>query len=68
MDPEKIGIIGFSRTCFYVMETLTDWLASPQSCLDHRRLDGRLFSVYTDGCWNEIRAKSEFDDRCAALR
>lgn len=22
-DPEKIGIIGFSRTCFYVMETLT---------------------------------------------
>ena len=23
VDPEKIGIIGFSRTCFYVMETLT---------------------------------------------
>ena len=23
MDPERIGIIGFSRTCFYVMETLT---------------------------------------------
>ena len=23
IDPEKIGIIGFSRTCFYVMETLT---------------------------------------------
>jgi len=22
-DPEKIGIIGFSRTCFFVMETLT---------------------------------------------
>lgn len=22
-DPERIGIIGFSRTCFYVMETLT---------------------------------------------
>jgi dipeptidyl aminopeptidase/acylaminoacyl peptidase len=22
-DPEKIGIIGFSRSCFYVMETLT---------------------------------------------
>jgi dipeptidyl aminopeptidase/acylaminoacyl peptidase len=22
-DPEKIGIIGFSRTCFYVMEMLT---------------------------------------------
>jgi dipeptidyl aminopeptidase/acylaminoacyl peptidase len=22
-DPEKIGIIGFSRTCFHVMETLT---------------------------------------------
>ena len=24
VDPEKIGIIGFSRTCFYVMETLTN--------------------------------------------
>ncbi len=23
IDPERIGIIGFSRTCFYVMETLT---------------------------------------------
>jgi dipeptidyl aminopeptidase/acylaminoacyl peptidase len=23
VDPERIGIIGFSRTCFYVMETLT---------------------------------------------
>jgi dipeptidyl aminopeptidase/acylaminoacyl peptidase len=23
VDPDKIGIIGFSRTCFYVMETLT---------------------------------------------
>jgi dipeptidyl aminopeptidase/acylaminoacyl peptidase len=23
VDPEKIGVIGFSRTCFYVMETLT---------------------------------------------
>jgi dipeptidyl aminopeptidase/acylaminoacyl peptidase len=23
VDPEKIGIIGFSRTCFYVMEMLT---------------------------------------------
>jgi dipeptidyl aminopeptidase/acylaminoacyl peptidase len=23
VDPEKIGIVGFSRTCFYVMETLT---------------------------------------------
>src|SRR5205807_50835 len=23
VDPEKIGIIGFSRSCFYVMETLT---------------------------------------------
>jgi dipeptidyl aminopeptidase/acylaminoacyl peptidase len=23
VDPEKIGIIGFSRTCFYVMQTLT---------------------------------------------
>jgi dipeptidyl aminopeptidase/acylaminoacyl peptidase len=23
VDPEKIGIIGFSRTCFYVMATLT---------------------------------------------
>jgi dipeptidyl aminopeptidase/acylaminoacyl peptidase len=23
VDPEKIGMIGFSRTCFYVMETLT---------------------------------------------
>jgi hypothetical protein len=23
VDPEKIGIIGFSRTCFYVMEALT---------------------------------------------
>ncbi len=23
VDPEKIGIIGFSRTCLYVMETLT---------------------------------------------
>jgi dipeptidyl aminopeptidase/acylaminoacyl peptidase len=23
VDPEKIGIIGFSRTCFYVMESLT---------------------------------------------
>ena len=23
VDPEKIGIIGFSRTCFYVLETLT---------------------------------------------
>jgi dipeptidyl aminopeptidase/acylaminoacyl peptidase len=23
VDPEKIGIIGFSRTCFYVMDTLT---------------------------------------------
>lgn len=23
VDPEKIGIIGFSRTCYYVMETLT---------------------------------------------
>ncbi len=23
VDPENIGIIGFSRTCFYVMETLT---------------------------------------------
>ena len=23
VDPEKIGITGFSRTCFYVMETLT---------------------------------------------
>jgi hypothetical protein len=23
VDPSKIGIIGFSRTCFYVMETLT---------------------------------------------
>jgi len=22
-DPEKIGIVGFSRTCFYVMETLS---------------------------------------------
>ena len=22
-DPDKIGIIGFSRTCFYVMDTLT---------------------------------------------
>lgn len=23
VDPQRIGIIGFSRTCFYVMETLT---------------------------------------------
>ena len=23
VDPEKIGMVGFSRTCFYVMETLT---------------------------------------------
>ncbi len=23
VDPDRIGIIGFSRTCFYVMETLT---------------------------------------------
>jgi dipeptidyl aminopeptidase/acylaminoacyl peptidase len=23
VDPERIGIVGFSRTCFYVMETLT---------------------------------------------
>jgi dipeptidyl aminopeptidase/acylaminoacyl peptidase len=23
VDPERIGMIGFSRTCFYVMETLT---------------------------------------------
>jgi len=23
VDPRKIGIVGFSRTCFYVMETLT---------------------------------------------
>jgi hypothetical protein len=23
VDPERIGIIGFSRSCFYVMETLT---------------------------------------------
>jgi dipeptidyl aminopeptidase/acylaminoacyl peptidase len=23
VDPDKIGILGFSRTCFYVMETLT---------------------------------------------
>ena len=23
VDPDKIGMIGFSRTCFYVMETLT---------------------------------------------
>lgn len=23
VDPERIGIIGFSRTCYYVMETLT---------------------------------------------
>jgi dipeptidyl aminopeptidase/acylaminoacyl peptidase len=23
IDPERIGIIGFSRTCYYVMETLT---------------------------------------------
>jgi dipeptidyl aminopeptidase/acylaminoacyl peptidase len=23
VDPEKIGIVGFSRTCFYVMEALT---------------------------------------------
>ena len=23
VDPDKIGIVGFSRTCFYVMETLT---------------------------------------------
>jgi len=23
VDPDKIGIIGFSRSCFYVMETLT---------------------------------------------
>jgi len=23
VDPERIGILGFSRTCFYVMETLT---------------------------------------------
>jgi len=23
VDPEKVGIIGFSRTCFYVVETLT---------------------------------------------
>ncbi|MGA2336083.1 MAG: hypothetical protein ABSG08_11965 [Terriglobales bacterium] len=23
VDPQKIGIIGFSRTCYYVMETLT---------------------------------------------
>ena len=23
VDPERIGIIGFSRSCFYVMEALT---------------------------------------------
>ena len=46
VDPRRIGIIGFSRTCFYVMEMLNGWLPSSQSRIDHRRCDGRLSSVY----------------------
>jgi dipeptidyl aminopeptidase/acylaminoacyl peptidase len=31
VDPERIGIIGFSRTCFYVMETLTTSSLRPKA-------------------------------------
>ena len=48
VDPERIGIIGFSRTCFYVMETLTTGSSSPQGRLDHGRRHGELFSIYAE--------------------
>ena len=47
VDRDKIGIIGFSRTCFYVMEMLTTEFSSPESRLDHRRPDVRLFAIHT---------------------
>jgi poly(3-hydroxybutyrate) depolymerase len=50
VDPERIGITGFSRTCFYVMETLTTGSLHPRaaSVTDGPMEDYWQFISYVD--------------------
>ena len=50
VDPDKIGIVGFSRTCFYVMEMLTNSLfrLKAASITDGVMLDYLQYMIFAD--------------------
>ena len=57
VDPEKIGIVGFSRTCFYVMEMLTTGSLHVRAA---SIVDGVLFNYWQYMLWPE-RFAPEYD-------
>ncbi len=57
VDPERIGIIGFSRTCFYVMEMLTTGSLHVKAA---SITDGLMFT-YSEYVLNTDRVSGEAD-------
>jgi hypothetical protein len=66
VDPEKIGIIGFSRTCFYVMEALTMGSFHPKAASITDGVMETYLQYMTAVDWNGNAVVNEFDSMIGA--